>query len=398
MSSGAPAAKPFFRADQVGSLLRPASLVAARGQFQAGAISKAALRRIEDAAITDTVRRQEQCGFEVVVDGEFRRENWWIDFVQGLSGVEIQEGNAAQAFVAPTVAATGARGNHDHEHDHDDDHGHDHGWHYVPKNVVTKGHLTAAAPITAPDFKFLQSTTQRTAKVTLPSPTRLHFHGGRAAVSRAAYPDIEDFFADVVKVYRAEIAALEAAGCRYIQIDDPLLTYFISERMRAEVVAAGDKPEARLKRYVDLTNDCIAARGPDTAIGIHVCRGNSKSGWIAEGGYERIAEAVLGGLKVDHFLLEYDDERSGDFAPLRHVPRGVKVVLGLVTTKFGKLEETRDLLRRVDEASRLVALEDLAISPQCGFASTVEGNIITEEDQWRKLAKVVEVANTVWKT
>lgn len=386
-------AKPFYRADQVGSLLRPASLVAARSQHQSGAIDNAALRQIEDAAITGIVRRQEACGFEVVVDGEFRRENWWIDFVQGLSGVEIQEGSAAQAFVAP--ASTALQGHGD-QQEHDHDHGHDHGWKYVPKNVVTTGRVSAAAPITAPDFTFLQSATQRAAKVTLPSPTRLHFHGGRSAVSAAVYPDIEVFFADVVKVYRAEIAALEAAGCRYIQIDDPLMTYFISDRMRAEVVAAGDDPEVRLERYVQLTNDCIAARGPDTAIGIHVCRGNSKSGWIAEGGYGRIAEAVLGGLKVDHFLLEYDDERSGDFAPLRHVPRGVKVVLGLVTTKFGKLEAIEDLVRRIDDASRLVPLEDLAISPQCGFASTVDGNIITEDDQWRKLERVVEVANTVW--
>ena len=251
-------------------------------------------------------------------------------------------------------------------------------------------------PITAPDYSYLQSVSSKTAKVTLPSPTRLHFHGGRAAVSQAAYPDIEQFFADVVKVYRAEIAALEAAGCRYIQIDDPLMTYFISERMRAEVVGAGDNPDERLQRYVQLTNDCIALRKPGTAIGIHVCRGNSKSGWIAEGGYERIADAVLGGLKVDHFLLEYDDERSGDFAPLRHVPRGVKVVLGLVTTKFGKLENADDLVRRINDASRLVPLDDLAISPQCGFASTVEGNIITHDDQWRKLARVVEVAQRVW--
>jgi 5-methyltetrahydropteroyltriglutamate--homocysteine methyltransferase len=385
--------KAFFRADQVGSLLRPPELIAARSRFQQGAITKAQLCAVEDAAITDTVRRQEQCGFEVVVDGEFRRENWWIDFVQGLAGVEIQEGSAAQAFVAPTAKRVEADGGHE-GHDHDHDHGS--GWKYVPKNVVTTGRLGTNAPITAPDFSFLQSTTKRAAKVTLPSPTRLHFHGGRAAVSSAVYPDIEAFFADVVKVYRAEIAALEAAGCRYIQIDDPLMTYFISERMRAEVVAAGDDPELRLRRYVQLTNDCIAARRPDTAIGIHVCRGNSKSGWIAEGGYERIAEAVLGGLKVDHFLLEYDDERSGDFAPLRQVPRGVKVVLGLVTTKFGKLEATEDLLRRIDDASRLVPLDDLAISPQCGFASTVEGNIITMDDQWRKLERVVEVARRVW--
>ena len=372
----------------MGSLLRPAELIAARAQFQQGASTKAQLRAAEDAAIAQIVRRQEQCGFEVVVDGEFRRENWWIDFVQGLSGVEIREGDAKQAFVAPA--------DHDHDHDHGHDHEGDHGWKYVPKNVVTTGRVRAPAPITAPDFSYLQSTTQLTAKVTLPSPTRLHFHGGRAAVSQAVYPDIEQFFADIVQVYRAEIAALEAAGCRYIQIDDPLMTYFISDRMRAEVVAAGEDPQVRLERYVKLTNDCIVARGPDTAIGIHVCRGNSRSGWIAEGGYERIAEAVLGGLEVDHFLLEYDDERSGDFAPLRHVPRGVKVVLGLVITKFGKLEAVGDLLRRIDDASTLVPLENLAISPQCGFASTVEGNIITMDDQWRKLERVVEVAGRVW--
>jgi 5-methyltetrahydropteroyltriglutamate--homocysteine methyltransferase len=370
-------AKPFFHADQVGSLLRPPGLVAARQQFQQGQISKALLRQQEDAAIAAVVKRQEACGFDVVVDGEFRRENWWIDFVQGLSGVEIRDGDPAQAFVAPGSD-------------------HDHGWKYVPKNVVTTARLSAAAPITAPDYSYLQSVTGRTAKVTLPSPTRLHFHGGRAAVSQTAYPDMEDFFADVVRVYRAEIAALEAAGCRYIQIDDPLMTYFISDRMRAEVVAAGDDPQVRLQRYVDLTNACIANRQPDTAIGIHVCRGNSRSGWIAEGGYQRIAETVLGGLRVDHFLLEYDDERSGDFAPLRHVPRGVKVVLGLVTTKFGQLESAEDLIRRIGDASRLVPLEDLAISPQCGFASTVDGNIISHEDQWRKLERVVQVARSVW--
>ena len=382
--------KPFFRADQVGSLLRPPELVAARAQFKKGQISASDLRQQEDVAIADIAKRQADLGFDVAVDGEFRRENWWIDFVQGLQGVEIKEGCAAQAFVAPKTSGLLS------DQGHGDDHGHDHGWKYVPKNVLTIGRLGVGKPITAPDYSYLQSVTSKTAKVTLPSPTRLHFHGGRAAVSQAAYPDIEGFFADVVRVYRAEIAALEAAGCRYIQIDDPLMTYFISERMRAEVVAAGDNPDERLQRYVQLTNDCIALRRPDTAIGIHVCRGNSKSGWIAEGGYERIADAVLGGLKVDHFLLEYDDERSGDFAPLRHVPRGVKVVLGLVTTKFGKLENADDLVRRINDASRLVPLDDLAISPQCGFASTVEGNIITHDDQWRKLARVVEVAQRVW--
>ena len=197
-------------------------------------------------------------------------------------------------------------------------------------------------------------------------------------------------------VYRAEIAALEAAGCRYIQIDDPLMTYFISDRLRAEVREAGDDPDERLARYVALTNECIAARGPDTAIGIHVCRGNSRSGWIAEDGYQRIAEAVLGGLKPDHFLLEYDDERSGDFKSLSSVPAGVRVVLGLVTTKCGELENADDLMRRIDDAGRHVPLANLALSPQCGFASTVEGKIITPKDQWNKRRPVVEVAEKVW--
>ena len=380
--------KPFFRADQVGSLLRPPELIRARAQFKNGEITHAALRSAEDASIRHIVIEQERIGFNVVVDGEFRRENWWIDFVAGLSGVEIRDGDPGQAFVAPSVAD-----DHGHDHSHDE---HDHGWQYVPKNVLTTGKVHATAPITAPDFSYLNSVTTRAAKVTLPSPTRLHFHGGRAAVSAQAYPDIEEFFADLAQVYRTEIAALEAAGCRYIQIDDPLMTYFISQRMRAEVVAAGDDPDARLRRYVNLTNECIAGRRPDTAIGIHVCRGNSRSGWIAEGGYERIAESVLGGLKVDHFLLEYDDERSGDFEPLRHVPHGVRVVLGLVTTKRGQLESADDLMRRIDSASKLIPLDDLAISPQCGFASTVEGNIITPDAQWRKLARVVEVAQRVW--
>ncbi len=376
--------KPFFRADQVGSLLRPAPLVLARSQFASGVIDAAALRRAEDAAIAQVVQRQEHCGFKVVVDGEFRRENWWIDFVRGLQGVQITEGSAAQAFVGAQAPVTQACTEHDH------------GWKYVPKNVLTTGRIGAAAPITAPDFSYLSSVARATAKVTLPSPTRLHFHGGRAAVSQAVYPDIEAFFADVTAVYRQEIAALEDAGCRYIQIDDPLMTYFISDRMRAEVVASGDDPQRRLERYVQLTNDCISQRRADTAIGIHVCRGNSRSGWVAEGGYQRIAETALGGLKVDHFLLEYDDARSGDFAPLAYVPRGVKVVLGLVTTKFGALESTQDLMRRIDEASRIVPLDDLAISPQCGFASTEEGNIISEQEQWAKLARVVEVAAKVW--
>ena len=382
--------KLFFRADQVGSLLRPPELLKARSEFESGQLDAPGLKRAEDDAIAKTVQLQEACGFDVVVDGEFRRENWWIDFVRGLSGVEIQEGKIEQAFIAPESKEKGNTPSTVADCDHD------HGWKYVPKNVLTTGKLSLPQPVTVNDYNFLHSVSNKTAKVTIPSPTRLHFHGGRAAVSTAAYPDMDAFFEDVKKVYRQEIAALEKAGCRYIQIDDPLMTYFISERMREEVKQAGDDPEERLDQYIELTNACISERLPTTMIGIHVCRGNSKSGWIAEGGYERIAQKVFSGLKVDHFLLEYDDERSGDFEPLRFIPQDVKVVLGLVTTKFGRLESKDDLKRRLDEASRWVDLGRLGISPQCGFASTVEGNIITHEDQWKKLRLVTEVAKEVW--
>jgi len=386
--------RPFFRADQVGSLLRPPALIAARGAHAAGRLDAAGLRAAEDAAIADVVRRQEAIGLPVVVDGEYRRENWWIDFVSRLQGVQIHDGARNNAFVA-TAAPQAAQRDCGHDHGAGDDD--DAGWRYVPKNVYTAGRIGLAQPVMVRDYAYLAGVATRPAKVTLPSPTRMHFHGGRATVSREAYPDIEAFFADIVTVYRREIAALEDTGCRYIQIDDPLLTYFISDRLRDEVRQAGDDPDERLARYVKLTNDCIAQRRPDTAIGIHLCRGNSRSGWISEGGYARIAEAVFGGLEADHLLLEYDDERSGDFEPLRHVPRGRRVVLGLVTTKRGGLERRDDLLRRIDGAARFVDLDDLAISPQCGFASTVEGNVITPDDQWRKLALVVDAAARVWK-
>jgi 5-methyltetrahydropteroyltriglutamate--homocysteine methyltransferase len=374
MTATAVRTKPFFHADHVGSLLRPAEVVAGREALARGEIDAARLRAIEDAAIRDVVAGQERVGLAVVTDGEFRRENWYADFIGRLDGVEIRAAQHNPAFA----------------HDPDQT------VHYVPKNVVTVAPLRRPEPILVRDYRFVAGVTAQTAKITIPSPSRLHFHGGRSVVSSAVYPDIEAFFADVVAAYRAEIADLEAAGCRYIQIDDPLFSYFISERMRAEVVANGERPEDRLARYVALINDCIAARRPDTAIGLHICRGNARSAWIAEGGYERIAEQLFPTLHNDHFLLEYDDDRSGDFAPLRFMPKDKRVVLGLVTSKRGELEDRSTLLRRVDEATKYVAIEHLAISPQCGFASVVEGNIITPEDQWAKLRLVVDVARELW--
>lgn len=374
MSATTTRTKPFFRADHVGSLLRPPEIIAARTAFERGEIDAARLRAVEDAAIRDVVAGQERAGLEIVTDGEFRRENWYADFIGRLGGVEIREAAQNPAFAHdPNVRV-----------------------HYVPKNVVTVAPLRRPEPILVRDFSFLAGTTERMAKITLPSPSRLHFHGGRNVVSSSVYPDIEAFFADAARAYRAEIADLEAAGCRYIQIDDPLFSYFISERMRAEIVANGERPEERLTRYVQLINDCIAERRPDTAIGIHVCRGNARSAWIAEGGYERIAEQLFGGLHNDHFLLEYDDDRSGDFEPLRFMPADKRVVLGLVTSKRGALEDRGTLLRRVEEATKYVPLDNLAISPQCGFASVFEGNIITPEDQWAKLRLIVQTAKEIW--
>ena len=374
MSTTAARTKPFFRADHVGSLLRPAGVMAAREAYGKHDIDAARLRAIEDAAIRDVVAGQERVGLAVVTDGEFRRENWYADFIGRLGGVEIREAQQNPAFAhAPGKTV-----------------------HYVPKNVVTVAAVTRPEPILVRDFAFTASVTGVTAKITLPSPSRLHFHGGRSVVDTSVYPDIEAFFADVAVAYRAEIADLEAAGCRYIQIDDPLFSYFISERMRAEIVANGETPEVRLARYVKLINACISERRADTAIGIHVCRGNARSAWIAEGGYERIAEQLFPALENDHFLLEYDDDRSGDFAPLRFMPKSKRVVLGLVTSKRGQLEERSTLLRRIDEATAYVPIENLAISPQCGFASVVEGNIITPEDQWAKLKLVVETAAEIW--
>lgn len=359
-----------FRAETVGSFLRPDYLLAARGEFAAGRITAAVLRENEDRAIRDIVRFQEDLGFRIVTDGEFRRENWWIDFIARLNGLEITAGSAAVAFDQS----------------------------YTPKNVRTVGKLSVDGPITVSDYRFAAGAARRAAKVTIPSPTRMHFHGGRNAVSRQAYPDIDEFFADVAAIYRHEIAYLEEAGCRYVQIDDPLLTYFLSPKLRAEVVAEGEDPDRRLGCYLDLVNQCIAARRPGTTIGIHLCRGNARSEWISEGTYEGIAEQCFGTLAVDRFLLEFDDPRSGSLAPLRFMPKDKHVVLGLITTKTPALENKDAVKRRLDDASRFVALDRLAISPQCGFASVVEGNKITQADQRRKLELVTDIAREIWGT
>ncbi len=315
---------------------------------------------------------QEDVGFHIVTDGEFRRENWYADFVEKLNGVVIASGRG-QGFEQNTGQPK-----------------------HVPRRVQTVAKISASEPIAVKDYQFLASATSRTAKVTIPSPTRLHFHGGRHAVSETAYPDIEEFFADIVTVYRNEIATLEQAGCRYVQIDDPLMSYFLSPALRQDVVAEGDDPDRRLARYVTLVNDCIRARRTDTTVAIHICRGNARSSWIAQGAYDGIADVCFAGLEVDRFLLEFDDARSGGFDPLRFLPKSKQVVLGLITTKSPQLESKSEIMRRIDEATRLVDADRLAISPQCGFASVVEGNLITPQDQLAKLRLVVEIAEELW--
>ena len=363
---------PPFRADHVGSFLRPPELLEARDQFKQGNISKQQLRAVEDAAIRDIVRFQEDLGLQGITDGEFRRTYFHIDFLEQLEGVETRGGIAA-SFRSATGDVN-----------------------FAPPVMHVTGKLRHVRPIQVADFAFLRSVAKRLPKVTIPSPTMLHFRGGRNAISREAYPDMEGFYDDVAACYRDELKQLGAAGCRYLQLDDTNLAYLCDPKMREGARQRGDDPNELPRRYAKLINAAIAGRPTGMTVCTHLCRGNFKSAWVAEGGYEPVAEVLFNELAVDGYFLEYDDERSGDFSPLRFVPKGKIVVLGLVTTKVGQLESKDDLKRRIDEAARYVPLEQLALSPQCGFSSTVHGNDIAVEAQRAKLRLIVEVADDVW--
>lgn len=365
-------AKPPFSADHVGSLLRPAELLSARQKHGAGEISAEELRIAEDLAIRDAVRLQEDLGLHGITDGEFRRTYFHIDFLEQLEGVEAREGLAANFHSAAGEV------------------------NFAPPILHITGKVRHVRDIQVADFKFLQAATKRTPKVTIPSPTMLHFRGGRGAISKDAYPDLEEFYADVATAYQEELAALGAAGCTYVQLDDTNLAYLCDPKMREGARQRGDDPDALPRRYARLINAAIAKRPAGMTVCTHLCRGNFKSAWVAEGSYEPVAEVLFNELAVDGYFLEYDDERSGGFAPLRFVPKGKKVVLGLVTTKVGALESKDELKRRIDEASRYMPLDQLALSPQCGFSSTVHGNEIARESQVGKLALVVETARDVW--
>jgi 5-methyltetrahydropteroyltriglutamate--homocysteine methyltransferase len=364
--------KPPFRADHVGSFLRPKELLEARERQRKGEIDKAGLREVEDRAIRDVVRFQEDLGLEGITDGEFRRTYFHIDFLEQLDGVAVSGGIQ--------VKFHSAAGDVD----------------FAPPVLKVNGKVRHARPIQLADFAFLKSATRRTPKVTIPSPTMLHFRGGRGAISKEAYPDIEAFFDDIAAAYRDELKQPGRAGCRYVQLDDTNLAYLCDPKLREGARSRGDDPDELPRRYARLINGAIAGRPADMSVSVHLCRGNFKSAWVAEGGYEPVAEALFRDLEVDGYFLEYDDARSGDFAPLRFVPKGKTVVLGLVTTKASGVESKDELKRRIDEAAKYVPLEQLALSPQCGFSSTVHGNEIMREAQAAKMRLVVETAREVW--
>ena len=368
---------PPFRADHVGSFLRPRYLLEAREQKAHGVISATQLREVEDRAITEVVRFQQECGLRSITDGEFRRTYFHIDFLEQIGGVKtdipvtVRRADGSEELAPPVI------------------------------RVIDK--VRHAVNIQLADFRYLKSQVEALGvaglvpKVTIPSPTMLHFRGGRAGISSTAYPELEpDFYDDVARAYGQELQSLAQAGCRYVQMDDTNLAYLCDTKMREAARARGDDPNELPHRYAAFINKVVARKPEGMVLAMHLCRGNFKSTHAAAGGYEPVAEALLGDMNLDAIFMEYDDDRSGDFRPLRFLKPGKLVVLGLVTTKFGQLESKQALKRRIAEAAQYAPLEQLALSPQCGFSSTVHGNNIAMEDQRNKLRLVVETAAEVW--
>lgn len=364
---------PPFRADHVGSLLRPRYLLEARDRYARKEIGAEELRGIEDKAITEAVKLQESAGLHSITDGEFRRTYFHIDFLEQLGGVVTE---------APTTIKKP-----------------DGSEELKPPVMRVVERVKHVKDIQRRDFSYLSSQLSpgSTAKVSIPSPTMLHFRGGRDAISRDAYPELEPaFFEDVARVYGEELHSLYKAGCRYVQLDDTNLAYLCDDKMREAARARGDDPETLPQRYASFINRVVAHKPEGMTLAIHLCRGNFKSTWAAQGSYEPVAEALLSSMNVDAYFLEYDDARSGDFKPLRFLPKGKTVVLGLITTKTGALEDKADLIKRIEEAAKYAPLDQLALSPQCGFSSTVHGNDLSVEDELAKLRLVVDVAAKVW--
>jgi len=359
--------KPPFHADQVGSLLRPALLAETRTRWRRGELSAAQLRAAEDAAIREAVAKQEAIGLQGITDGEFRRDWWHLDFLSRLEGVTLRENPG------PKFGGTEEQ----------------------PPIPTVTGRIRCARPIMVDDFAFLKSVTRKTAKMTIPSPSMLHLRGGRASISREIYPDIEAFWSDVAAAYREAIAQLARAGCTYLQLDDVAFAYLCDPKIQANCRSNGDDPDALPRRYAEVINAVVKDRPAGMTITMHTCRGNFKSAWVAEGGYDPVAEAMFS-TDLDGYFMEFDSARAGTFEPLRRLPRGKKVVLGLVTTKVGALESKDTLKRRIAEAAKIVPLDDLCLSPQCGFSSTHHGNALSQDDQWKKLERIVEIAKEIW--
>jgi methionine synthase II (cobalamin-independent) len=365
-----PRGRPPFRADHVGSLLRPPALRQAFKRHASGEIADDEFARIQDECIRDAVRMQEEIGLEVVTDGEFRRGSYWGRFVEGTTGLEIRpallkfrdDRGEEVDFTAPYATAP-----------------------------MRRTHALALD-----ELAFLRETTHVTAKITLPAPSTMHFFRHSDFADRKAYAGVERFFADLVAVYREEIADLVRSGCRYIQIDEVAIALLCDGAIRAKVESAGGDPDALVDGYIDAINGSVSACPADVIVGVHMCRGNFRGRYLGEGGYESVAERFFAGTNADHFLLEYDTPRAGDFAPLRFVPSGKGVVLGLISSKTPVLESMNELRRRTDAAAKHIALDRLAISPQCGFASTAAGNPLSEADQRAKLRLVVEAAQAIW--
>jgi 5-methyltetrahydropteroyltriglutamate--homocysteine methyltransferase len=367
---------PPFRADHVGSLLRPDYVHAARSRFAAGEIDDAELRVLEDEAISEVVRMQAEVGLLSATDGEFRRATWHMDFIYAIKGIRKVPGEGAAVRFRNADGTTEWR----------------------PAGLHVDAPLSIDEPIFGADFAYLRSVVgeNQTAKLTIPSPSMVHYRGGAAAIDPAVYPDEDAFWDALSAAYASEVSGVAALGCTYLQLDDTSLAYLNDPAQRAQLSAQGRDAEHQHERYVRQINLALADRPEGLTVTAHMCRGNFRSSWVAEGGYDFVAEAVFGGLDVDGFFLEYDDARSGGFEPLRFIPGGKQVVLGLVTTKRPELEDKDELKRRIEEASAFVPIEYLALSPQCGFSSTVEGNLLTEQDQMAKLALVVETAQDIW--
>ena len=369
---------PPFRYDHVGSLLRPEALLRSREKLKAGVITSDELRLHEDRCIIDAIELQEEIGLQAVTDGEFRRASFHVDFISQINNI-TSSWDFDQAVELGTQHKAGE----------------DKQMPYIP---YINGKIARPADgIEVSNYKYTSSLTDQMVKVTIPSPTMTHFRGGRDAISTDAYPEMEEFFSDLARLYREELSDLAKAGCRYVQFDDTNLAYLCDEKMRENARQLGEDPDELPKTYATLINECIADRPKEMAVCIHLCRGNAKSQWFASGGYEPVADKIFNLTQVEGFFLEYDDERSGSFEPLRFVPKGNKIiVLGLVTTKRGQLESKDELKFRIEEASKYVDIDQLAISPQCGFSSNAIGNLVTIDDQKAKLSLVREVAEDVW--